>query len=122
MLDNDLENWISSNGVNEYKYSAAAEEGEESYLSRPLRDKARVIKVLSSLSANKYVSFISPKGFDSKFQIELLPEGLLRAEKLDSSFGKLELFYSDNKNGIIGLLLTATVSAFVSLITTMLSK
>lgn len=122
LLDKGVKSWISSDGIQKYEYTATKEKNETSYLDRPLRDKARVIKVLSILAAKRQVSFVSPTGFDSLFQIKLLSDGLLRGEKLDSFFGKIELFYSDNKNGIIGLLLTALVSAVVSLLTTYLSK
>jgi hypothetical protein len=122
LLDNGVKNWISSDGIKRYEYPAMEEKNETSYLDRPLRDKARVIKALSILTAKKQVSFVSPTGFNSTFRIKLLSDGLLRAEKLDSYFGKLELLYTDNKNGIIGLLLTAIISAIVSLLTTILSK
>jgi|GEM_PF-5645339 len=122
LLDKGAKNWNSSEGIKKYEYPATKEKNEDSYLDRPLRDKARIIKVLSILAAKKQVSFVSPTGFDSLFRIKLLPEGLLRGEKLNSIFGKTELLYSDNKNGIMGLLLTAIISAVVSLLTTYLSK
>lgn len=121
LMDNDIDDWISEKLPKKYKYPA--DKGQnESYLDQPLKDKAKVIKALSVLAAQNNISFVPPAAVDFILRIKLLPAGLLRAEKLDSPFGKVELFYEDNKNGIIGLLLTAFVSAIVSLITTLLSR
>lgn len=122
LLDKDVKKWISFDGIKKYTYPATKEENETSYHDRSLRDKARIIRVLSILAAKRQVSFIPPSGLDLLFRIKLLSDGLLRGEKLDSFFGRVGLLYSDNKDGIIGLLLTALVSAIVSLVTTYLSR
>jgi hypothetical protein len=121
LLDYWVSEWKVENGFNKHEYPVG-KGANSSYLERPLKDKARVTKVLSVLSAKSYISFVAPVGFDFTFKIKLLPSGLLRAEKLDSVPGKLGLWYSDHKDGIIGLLITVLVSVITALITTMLSK
>jgi hypothetical protein len=116
-----VKEWKVENGFNKYKYPAS-KGANSSHLERPLKDKARITKVLSVLSAKCHISFIAPVGFDHTFKIQILPSGLLRAEKLDSFRGKIGLWYTDNKNGIIGLIITVLVSVVTALITTMLSK
>lgn len=119
LIEHGADGWIGENGPKKLEYSA--EKGTHtSYLERPLKDKSRVSRELSLLSARRCVSFTAPKGFDHTFRIELLPEGLLRGEKLDSCLGKADLLYSDHKDGIIGVLLTIVVSAFTSVLTTLL--
>lgn len=120
LLEHGADGWIEKNGRRKIEYSVD-KGANESYLERPLKDKASLIRELSSLSAKSCVSFEPPKGLDLTFRLKLLPEGLLRAEKLNSCYGQIELWYSDHKGGVIGVLLTIAISAVTSIITTLLT-
>jgi hypothetical protein len=120
LINKGADGWIGESGPLKLEYPA--NKGSDiSYLERPLKDKSRVSRELSFLTAKNCVSFTAPKGFDHTFRIALLPEGFLRGEKLNSCLGRADLLYSDHKDGIIGVLLTIVVSALTSVITTLLT-
>ncbi len=121
LYENGATHWVCKKGRKKKQYSA--DKGRnESYLDPPLRDLAKIKKALSALAAKGLVSFTAPTGFGFQFQVKLLADGLLRAESLDSLFGRIEVWYADNKNGALGLLLTIVVAALTSFITNIISN
>lgn len=121
VIYNGLEGWRIENGWKKMEYPAVKGTGEKSYLDKPLSDRAMVAKELAILQANNCIEFTRPSGFDMRFKIKLHPEGLLRAESLSSMSGRVELWYSEHKDGIFGLGVTITVSAITAWITSMLT-
>jgi len=115
--ENEATDWRGDNGPKKLESSE-----KEDYLENLCNPKSKVRNELSSLSARRYVSFVEAKGFDFSFRVQLLSEGMLRAEKLNSRYGRIDLFYLDNKNGFFGVILTVLVSAIISLVTTLLSS
>ncbi len=114
--------WRIENGWKKMEYSATKGAEEKSYLEKPLSDRAMVAKELAILQANSCIEFTRPSGFDMRFKIKLQPEGLLRAERLSSISGKVELWYSEHKDGIFGLAVTIVVSSITAWITSMFTS
>lgn len=117
VIHHGIDGWRIENGRKKVEYSATKGPGENSYLDKPLRDRGLVAKELTILQASDCLEFTRPSGVDMRFKIKLLPNGLLRAESLSSLRGRVELWYSENKNGIFGLGVTIAVSAITAWIT-----
>jgi len=114
IIYNGVDGWRIENGWKKIEYSAVKSPEENSYLDKPLRDRGLVAKELTILQANDCLEFTRPSGFDMRFKIRLQPNGLLRAENLSSIPGRIELWYSEHKNGILGLVVTITVAAITA--------
>ena len=93
---------------------------QDPFLSNSLKDRNRVTKELSLLEANDCVSVEYPKGYNFTFKIHLLPKGLIRGDMLSSLKGRGDLWYNENKNGILGLAITIIVSIITAWITSMI--
>ncbi|MCE5210338.1 MAG: hypothetical protein LLG40_02155 [Deltaproteobacteria bacterium] len=115
-----LGDWRQKNGWKEVIYPAD-KGSNDSYMDKPLTDISRVSKELSILQANDCIKFVQPSGFDTMFKVQLLPNGLIRAEKLSSWRGRADLWYSENRNGIIGLAVTIIVSIITAWITSIIA-
>ena len=117
VIHNGISGWRIENGWKKIEYPATAASGEESYLDLILRDRALVAKELTILQARGCLEFSRPSGFDMHFKLQLQPNGLLRAESLSSIRGRIELWYSEHKNGIFGLIVTIAVAALTAWLT-----
>ena len=113
LLYNGLTNWRVESGWQKIRYSL----DDTSFFDLQSNDKSKVTKELSILKANECIYFDRPTGFDGFFQITLRPKGLIRAERLSSRLGKIELWYRENKNGILGLVVTVVVAIITAYIT-----
>ena len=120
VVHHGLDDWRQKNGWKEVEYPAD-KGSNNSYMDKPLTDRSRVAKELSILQANDCIKFERPSGFDMMFKVQLLPNGLIRAEKLSSRTGRADLWYSENRNGIIGLAVTIIVSIITAWITSMIA-
>lgn len=120
--------WVVENGPNGWKTKTAFKTigyppnmGDlDSAIERHANDKNRVINELSILDAKNCIQFTAPTGIDNHFRILLTPNGLLRAEKLSTRIGKIDLWYSENKHGILGLIVTILISITTAVITTII--
>lgn len=81
-----------------------------------------VERELSLLKAKNYLDFERSKPLEETFKITILPVGICRAQQLSTVFGRVDLFYRDNKNGIFGVFLTIVVSATTSFMVSLLSN
>lgn len=104
------------------EYPAVKGPEETTYLDKALRDISLVAKELTILEAKDCLEFTRPSGFDMCFKIKLQPNGLLRAESLSSMPGRVELWYSEHKNGILGLVVTIAVAAITAWITSIFTS
>ncbi|MDX8399775.1 MAG: hypothetical protein R8K20_05955 [Gallionellaceae bacterium] len=120
IIYNGFKDWVDGNGPKSIMYNED-KENELSYMHRPLRDRNTIIKELSILSAKGCVEFTPPSGFDFMFKVCLLPNGIIRADQLSTPFGKANLWFVENKNGILGVIFVALISVSVSFVTTMLT-
>lgn len=112
-----LDDWQMDNGWKKIEYSAEKGPNDKSYLDKLLRDKSKVAKELSILQANEFIEFNRSSGFDMHFNVKMLPKGLIRAENLTTRIGRIDLWYSENKNGIFGIVATIIVSIITAWIT-----
>lgn len=117
ILQHGLKDWRQKNGWKKIEYPTVKEPNDKSFMDKPLIDRSLIAKELSILQANDYLEFKRPTGFDLIFKVQLLPNGIIRAEKLSSRMGKVELWYSENKNGIFGLAVTVIISIITAWIT-----
>lgn len=117
-----VDGWRIENRWKKIEYSAVKSPEETTYLDKPLRDRGLVAKELTILQANDCLEFTRPSGFDMRFKIKLQPNGLLRAESLSSTSGRVELWYSEHKNGILGLIVTIAVAAITAWITSIFTS
>lgn len=117
IIYHDLDGWRIENGWKKIEYSAEKGPNENSYLDKPFRDRAKVAKELSILQANEFLEFDRYPAFDMHFDVRILPKGFLRAENLSTCKGIIELWYSENKNGILGIAMTILLSIITSWIT-----
>lgn len=116
VVHHGLTEWRQKNGWKEVEYPSD-KRSNDSYMDEPLTDRSRVAKELCILQANDCIEFEQPSGLDMMFEVQLLPNGLIRAEKLSSRTGKADLWYRENRNGIIGLAVTIIVSIITAWIT-----
>jgi hypothetical protein len=124
LIDNSPEIWKdkSTGYFNKIKYDPSKDNSGEDLLKQEQRDKYRVAKFLTKLKAMNYLTFDKPPGFLQDFRVTLLPDGILRADKLKSFLGRIDILYVDHKDGIFILVLMSLTSMIVSFITTMLTK
>lgn len=80
-----------------------------------------VEKELIILQAKSFLEFERKNVLDESFTITLLPSGVLRGQKLSNSIGLIDLWYSDHKNGILGLVITILVSAITSFVVSLIT-
>jgi hypothetical protein len=119
IVHHGLVDWRQKNGWKEVEYPAD-KGSNDSYMDKPLKDRNRVATELSILQANDCIQFERPSGFDMNFRVQLLSKAFLRAEKLSSWIGRVDLWYSEKKNGILGLVVTIIVSIITAWITSMI--
>jgi len=113
-----LNGWQQDKERQKIEYTLEKEPNDKFSLYESLKDRSKVAKELSFLQANDYIEFQRPSGFGNHFRVKLLPKGIIRAEKLSSKLGEIELWYSENKDGIFGLVWTIIISIITAWITT----
>jgi hypothetical protein len=91
----------------------------KNYLEEIASRGYKVEKILSYLSGKKLIEYV--KG-ESTFKISITVQGYEIARKLASKFGHIDIWYRDNKDGIVWFLITIITSAVVSIITTLILK
>jgi hypothetical protein len=73
-----------------------------------------VLRPLAYLAAAGYVSYTHESDI---FRVQLTALGADIARKLDSRMGRCELWYSDHKDGLAGLVITIATSAMTAILT-----
>lgn len=117
--------WIAKHGIRGWekngKYQAidcAPSTGtDDAYSYMSLEGRDSVAKELSFLQATDCIELVHPKGFDRTFKVTLLRCGMQRAVKLSSRKGRADLWIRDNRNGLLGLVVTILVSIVIAWIT-----
>ncbi|WP_041725871.1 hypothetical protein [Desulfurispirillum indicum] len=117
VIHHGIDGWRIENGWKKIDYPVTKTQGENSYLNQQLHDRALVDKELTILQACGCLEFSRPSGFSMHFKVQLQPVGLLRAERLSSMRGRIELWYSEHKDGIFGLVVTIAVAALTAWLT-----
>lgn len=121
VLENDSSSWETEEGLQEIDYNKYIEDNYVA-LDKMVEDRDKVMEALALLSAKECVNFEAPEGEEFTFRVNLLPCGIIRANKLVGRVGRLDLWFSENRNGIVGVTLVALISAFVSVLTSIILK
>ncbi len=116
-LDRALE-WHKGNG----QYNSTGNEISDN--SDPIYDNAilnrKILKALTYLKGKHYIDFFE-KG-SGQYKISVTLEGCEVARKIQTTIGKVDLWYQDKKDGVIWILITVGVSIITTLITVFINN
>lgn len=89
----------------------------ENWLSQLSLLNHKIEKALSFLKAKGYIDYIKQ---NNAFKISVTSAGCEVARKLQTRSGRIDLWYHDNKDGVIWILITVLTSAIVTVITALI--
>jgi len=92
----------------------------ESYLTEQSHAMLEAERPLSYLASCGYIDY-EKRDQAGTFAITFKHPGAELARKLDSRFGRLDLWYRAQKEGLLGILVTAVVSIIISIVTAYLT-
>lgn len=107
-------NWRGADG--RFKTANAV---HDNYLARMAMTTAQAERPLTHLRSTGYVDYNKGAHF---FNIEVTGAGANRARKLHTMFGRLDLSYRDNKDGILWFFVVVVLSIVTSWITSRLTR
>jgi hypothetical protein len=94
-----------------------------------LYNQGQIDRINPRYEVTKWTSYLSQKGYinsnirsENLISISLTAEGVDMARMCSSMFGRLEILYQNNKDGLLGLFITVLAAIITSLITTLATK
>jgi len=121
-------NWLFKNKLSEGKnwrgddnkfkmITTGLTDKDGNYLDKIGKLQYRILKSLSYLKGKGYIDYEKDQ---YRYRILLTAEGYEIAKRLQTYWGRIDLWYRRNKDGIIWFLLTVLTSAIVTIITSII--